>query len=144
MEPTTPTPARPNRDAFQLAIVIGSLFLAFLIVLGIAAWNTRIAFLPLTPKAASTPAAAPAGAVLRNFGVSKQAGPAQLVGTPAPLGVAAPGFAPAHFAGFRLVCSGGGAVITAESDQGALYSARSCPAFLCDVESRKAGGSASA
>lgn len=47
----------PNRDAFHLALMVGGLFLAFLIVLGIAAWNTRIAFLPLTPKAPAAPAA---------------------------------------------------------------------------------------
>jgi len=48
---------RGNRDAFHALLIVSALFALFLVVLGIAAWNTRIAFMPLVPKA---PAAAPA------------------------------------------------------------------------------------
>lgn len=41
---------KPNRDAFHALLLVSTLFALFLVVLGIAAWNTRIAFLPLTPK----------------------------------------------------------------------------------------------
>lgn len=99
----------PNRDAFHLALVIAALFLAFLVVLGIAAWNTRIAFLPLAPKPTPPPAASPSLRFLPFstfpqfpaffvFGVvssSHQHNPAGMpaaCGHPAPLGVAAPGF----------------------------------------------------
>lgn len=53
-----PKPIGHNRDAFRLALIIALLFALFLIVLGIAAWNTRIAFMPLVPKSP-----APAGKV---------------------------------------------------------------------------------
>ena len=46
---------RPNRDAFHALLIFALIFALFLVALIIAAWNTRIAFLPLTPKA--TPAA---------------------------------------------------------------------------------------
>ncbi len=46
---------RANRDAFKLALVIGTLFALFLVALILAAWNTRIAFLPLAPKTPPPP-----------------------------------------------------------------------------------------
>jgi hypothetical protein len=42
---------RGNRDAFHLAIMISVLFALFLIVLGIAAYNSRFMLMPLVPRA---------------------------------------------------------------------------------------------
>lgn len=41
---------RGNRDAFYALLIVSLLFALFLVALIIAAWNTRIAFLPLMPK----------------------------------------------------------------------------------------------
>ena len=43
---------RANRDAFHALLIVSGLFALFLLALIIAAWNTRIAFFPLTPKPA--------------------------------------------------------------------------------------------
>ncbi len=46
---------RANRDAFHLALLLIVLLGMLITVIGIAAWNTRIAFIPLAPKAAEAP-----------------------------------------------------------------------------------------
>lgn len=90
---------RGNRDAFRLAMVIAGLFLAFLIVLGIAAWNTRIAFMPLVPKAQTQSSArlSDFSSQLSAFQTSRlvMSGCLGVISnSPAPLGVAAPGTSP--------------------------------------------------
>lgn len=88
-----------NRDAFRLCLVIATLFALFLIVLGIAAWNTRIAFLPLTPKPPVVSALPSRGVVTRGF--SGVVGSSNLR---APTGVSARGvnFPPAQPPVFQL------------------------------------------
>lgn len=73
-----------NRDAFRLCLVIATLFALFLVVLGIAAWNTRIAFLPLTPKPPVVSGVPSRGVVTRGFsGVVGSSNPCAPVGVSA-------------------------------------------------------------
>jgi hypothetical protein len=45
---------RGNRDAFHALLIVSALFALFLAAVIVAAWNTRIAFLPIAPRRENT------------------------------------------------------------------------------------------